>query len=620
MKNGVAVSRKLEPHRHAGSAPRAAKFGGQGQPTTASRARGVARQKSLYAGMSLLMMFAAGCAAFHPLDGIPADCLPPELNQAYRSSQQTIDLSLLGQTPSRDYRVDSGDILAVYIQGVLGGGERTEAPPVMFQPDPRYLSSAGYPIQVRGNGTISLPLVKPISVQGMTLTEVEDLIRKTYTEDNKILQPNREHILVSLQQPRMYRVLVLRDEQVTPRQNSQTTFGYTSTEPTKRGQVVELRASENDVLHALAATGGLPNLDAENAVYIIRQNRNVAGNVPPAPQALKNPWTQQSKNAKKPSVDIAALMAKKDDKNGVKNALRLIGNSNETAAREPSPGDAWWRTSEPTLRHRVEEFWKVSSQISKPMLKQPTEEAWWDEKPGSRAKSSANGTRRSKDSIQTMSGERVVQTDAWWAAPGAADEDQMPVSEGRVTAGPVTFQTDDATILNPRILRIPVRLTPGEQANFNPEDVVLQDGDVVFIEAREDEFFYTSGLLGGGQYPLPRDYDLDLLGALSIVQSQVNTAHHGRTRNVGGMSVLNQDVAVGASRVIIRRKTCDNKVISVEVNLNKTVRAPENRIFIQPGDYVILEYTKPEAVAAWTERFVLEPFLSAVSFGALKTN
>jgi hypothetical protein len=84
------------------------------------------------------------------------------------------------------------------------------------------------------------------------------------------------------------------------------------------------------------------------------------------------------------------------------------------------------------------------------------------------------------------------------------------------------------------------------------------------------------------------------------------------------MSVLNQDVAVGASKVIIRRKTCDNLVVNVEVDLKEAVRSPENRVFIQPGDYVILQYTKCEAVAAWTERFVLEPALSAVTFGALQ--
>src|SRR5262249_59933536 len=38
-----------------------------------------------------------------------------------------------------------------------------------------------------------------------------------------------------------------------------------------RGHVVDLPAYENDVLHALALTGGLPGLDAYDAVLIARQ-------------------------------------------------------------------------------------------------------------------------------------------------------------------------------------------------------------------------------------------------------------------------------------------------------------------------------------------------------------
>src|SRR5262249_11651021 len=56
-----------------------------------------------------------------------------------------------------------------------------------------------------------------------------------------------------------------------------------------------------------------------------------------------------------------------------------------------------------------------------------------------------------------------------------------------------------------RRVRIPLRMRPGEPPPFRPEDIVLQTGDIVFIEARDTEVFYVAGLLGSSQVPLPRD-------------------------------------------------------------------------------------------------------------------
>src|SRR5262249_55787987 len=67
----------------------------------------------------------------------------------------------------------------------------------------------------------------------------------------------------------------------------------------------------------------------------------------------------------------------------------------------------------------------------------------------------------------------------------------------------------------PEVIRIPLRLRPGEPVPFRAEDVVLRSGDTVTVEARNAEVFYTAGLLGSGQYPLPRDYDLDVIQAIA---------------------------------------------------------------------------------------------------------
>ncbi|MEZ6074644.1 MAG: hypothetical protein R3C56_02905 [Pirellulaceae bacterium] len=56
---------------------------------------------------------------------------------------------------------------------------------------------------------------------------------------------------------------------------------------------------------------------------------------------------------------------------------------------------------------------------------------------------------------------------------------------------------------------------------FTPEDVLLHEGDIVYIEPRRDEYFYTGGLLPGGQIPMPRDEDLDVLEAVALAQGAV---------------------------------------------------------------------------------------------------
>ena len=48
-----------------------------------------------------------------------------------------------------------------------------------------------------------------------------------------------------------------------------------------------------------------------------------------------------------------------------------------------------------------------------------------------------------------------------------------------------------------------------------PVNGTLHDGDVVSIEARDREVFYTAGLIGSLVVPLPRDIDLNVLQAIA---------------------------------------------------------------------------------------------------------
>ncbi len=248
---------------------------------SASRCRRSPAASLLYlAVIALGSGMLSGCAALtNPVaNGIPVRLVPPELLAGPREEEmQTIPLSLLRQNPPKIYRLAAGDVLGIYIEGVLPAitpNQPRENPPVYFpsQIDPlaRGLPpSMGYPIPVRDDGTVALPLIAPLQVTGKSLAEAEAAIREAYVGQG-FLRPGTERIFVSLMQPRMVRVTVIRQE----------SGGFTSgglggiiSTSSKRGtgHVVNLRVYENDVLTALAETGGLPGLDAYNSVIVFKR-------------------------------------------------------------------------------------------------------------------------------------------------------------------------------------------------------------------------------------------------------------------------------------------------------------------------------------------------------------
>jgi hypothetical protein len=166
----------------------------------------------------------------------------------------------------------------------------------------------------------------------------------------------------------------------------------------------------------------------------------------------------------------------------------------------------------------------------------------------------------------------------------------------------------------PNVVRIPLRLQEHESPQVCEADVTLHDGDIVFIASRDDELFYTGGLLGGGEYTLPRDRDIDILEAIAIAeQSQNNQQGSGR-------SALNSDVSISPSEAIILRKLPNDTQVPILVNLYRARRYPAERINIQPGDYILVQYTKLEAVGAFIERHILESALFGVAAAQVNSN
>jgi protein involved in polysaccharide export with SLBB domain len=221
---------------------------------------------SLLAGLS-------GCASIlSPIDAVPAELVPPQFLAAPQANKRPIDVSLLRHLPPPSYILDKEDVLGIFVEGVLG--KQDEAPPVTLPDRESDLSPGiGFPIPVRDDGTISLPLIEPIPVRGLTVAQTEELVKRRYEEEQILVRPR---VTVTLLRKRTYRVFVVRqdggvaggDAQLGLVQRQRGVFDRSDL--SSRGFVLQLPAYENDVLNALSQTGGLPGLNAKAEVTILR--------------------------------------------------------------------------------------------------------------------------------------------------------------------------------------------------------------------------------------------------------------------------------------------------------------------------------------------------------------
>jgi len=245
----------------------------------------------LLKSFSLASLMAAGamnvgCTSLtQPLAGIPVRRLPPQFLAQSKSNLVPLDPSRLSQEPPRQYLLDEGDILGIYIEGVLPftpTDKVAEPPPVNFPPQGSTLDpSLGYPIVIQENGTISLPSIDPIRVRGLTVEQVTNLIRQSYLDANIFSNESKLHPIVTMLKERQYNIVVVRQDVGTQQQQpQQMQIGgglggsyLRGSDQSAAGSMIKLDAYKNDVLHALMASGGLPGLNAKNEVKILRAGK-----------------------------------------------------------------------------------------------------------------------------------------------------------------------------------------------------------------------------------------------------------------------------------------------------------------------------------------------------------
>jgi protein involved in polysaccharide export with SLBB domain len=406
-------------------------------------------------GVALVLISACllqtGCMSNRDIAAIPVSRVPSDL-LAVDSKDKYKDISLLRlrQDPPETYLLGPGDVLGVYIKGVLGDEE--QLPPVHYPEDGNRPPAVGYPVPVREDGTVALPIVDALSVNGLSLVEATNAIRMAYIYPEPILKEGEESIIVTLIQKRKVRVMVIREE----------AGGQQGVSKRGTGKLVDLPAYENDVLHALSETGGMPGTDAKNEIMIYR-------------------GMYQS------GVDADAILS------------------------------------------------------------------------------------------------QICQSDC---------EDPCFCSEAPIPDPP-------------NVTRIPLRFNPATPPQFRQEDVILDEGDIIIIRSRDEETFFTAGILGGGEYPLPRDKDLDILAAIAIAKGPIGSIGSGVGAVGGGQGGGMGGGGGGGGRgtqycqpsraVVIRELACGDQ-ISIRVDLNKALRDPSERILIQPKDVIVLQYTLDEEI------------------------
>lgn len=419
-----------------------------------SRRRGFTRDRSMIlpVAVTLCCLLQTGCMKDRYIDAIPVARVPREILQINRRDDlKDISLLRLRQDPPENYMLGPGDTLGVWVRGVHGTDD--QSPPIYYPEDGNRPPAVGIPTPVREDGTITLPIIEPINVEGMSIVQATNAIRMAYIYPEPIIREGEESVEVSLIKQRKTRVMVIREE----------SGGVEGVSKRGTGQIIDLPAYENDVLRALSMTGGMPGTDARNEIMIYR-------------------------GLYQAGIDADAVL------------------------------------------------------------------------------------------------EQFCHDDC---------DDKCFCNEAPLPDPP-------------SVTRIPLRYDPMNPPQFDQADVILEEGDIVIIRSRDEETFFTAGVLGGGEYPLPRDKDLDILGAIAMIGGPLGesgtgvgalaSGGGGRGGGLGGGGRGGQQqFCQPTDAIVIRELPCGSQ-ISMRVNLNQALQNPRERVIIQPGDFIVVRYTLGEEI------------------------
>ena len=492
------------------------------------------------ASLSLL----PGCITFSNYS-IPADRIPDSVKALEKGNRQQLNLALLGQIAPKVYTLDAGDILGVYVKGLVPAGTDQSVPLVQGQPNfsniyypptgQSITPSVGLPFEINVVGNLQLPLIGEVSLKGLSVEQATELISKKYV-DRQVIQQGKEYVYLTLIRSRVIRVLVIRDESAT---DTPTFQSKTAPLLTKRGhaQVVDLPAFENDVLHALTISGGMPGYDSYNEVWILRRN-NIHQD------KYSQVWDHPTELAKPDEIIMS---------------LKPVETIKQPKPVRPP------KSVEPTK----------FAEPAKPVEPKPAPH------------SSTNRYRLELERHRVSQPAQSIPVQA--AAVQPASVNVAPTNFDFADFEPMLLANECESIAK----RIPLWVEPCQSPCFSQEDITLRAGDIVYIRGRAEDFFYTAGLLPGGVVPMPRDHDIDIVEAISLANGSI-----GGVGGASGIAVIRTGTGPGnilpPTRAIITRKLPNKQQVSIRVDLSQSLRDPKHRPIVQPGDLITLQYKPGE--------------------------
>jgi Polysaccharide biosynthesis/export protein len=153
------------------------------------------------------------------------------------------------------------------------------------------------------------------------------------------------------------------------------------------------------------------------------------------------------------------------------------------------------------------------------------------------------------------------------------------------------------------IIRIPMKKYPDQPLAISERDIILNDGDVVKILGRDTDVYYTGGVVGSRQWPLPRDYDLDILQALAIAGAPL--VNGGFTQNqFVAQAFANGLGTPSPSLASVLRLLPNGQQINIRVDLDRALQDPRERIRILPRDTIVLQELPGSAVVRYMSQAI----------------
>lgn len=195
-----------------------------------------------------------GIAQYHQNSHQQSRRVSPQYRHVKHSQNHVRPAGVSIQGSTGSYQLDAGDIVSTIVHGVLGD---FQSAPIHWPGNGnQVMPGIGYPVPVRDDGAVHLPLIDPVNVRGLTVIQAEDAIEQAYLDAGVLKGKNL--VTCHLMRKRTVQVKVVHNR-YPRRLQGENSLAISS---------VNLPADDATPLRALAEAGGF--FDSNN-IEILRQ-------------------------------------------------------------------------------------------------------------------------------------------------------------------------------------------------------------------------------------------------------------------------------------------------------------------------------------------------------------